>query len=482
MRCRLIALLLTIMFVQMTGEIVMADQTPQTQEEIQREIDRVNKAKELAEARKALLTAEKALSDAQKTATPSEAELQQQLAAAKAAKDLAEAQKSVADARKAKSDADAAAFKAAVGEVPASGITGSVEVKDKTGELESALLSARAVSDAARTLDSAVRSALPNNSRIVALVGSDVPTFQNLIAYRTQLAIVQKALQDAIGRSQALTKKAGIGTEAAIPLVGAVGTVLDAANKLAGFFRTDYVVAGISVSIDDVMLLNEAANQLRTLSEEKQFTVTVPAIYNPRAVSGAGSTIVTDLTTLSLLKETAAALTRFHDEQNAKQTKDAESKQGGEKARIEQGAAEHKEAAASLRQAVALFDTWFGKLSTQDDKGSVPIVSIIKEQAIHEEIDNGHLLVLKIQKSGGGYLVKKNLWTFFGGIPVHYMGGAAISFTLVDGKTGAVGAAGVLPVYGGFVRARKVQELLASSLPARATASGGATTHTSGTR
>ena len=58
-------------------------------------------------------------------------------------------------------------------------------------------------------------------------------------------------------------------------------------------------------------------------------------------------------------------------------------------------------------------------------------------------------------------MTKKNLWcTLLGGAPLYHMGGASVSYALLDGTTGAVAAAGVVPIYGGYVKSTEVAATL----------------------
>lgn len=68
----------------------------------------------------------------------------------------------------------------------------------------------------------------------------------------------------------------------------------------------------------------------------------------------------------------------------------------------------------------------------------------------------GLALSVKIQKSGGAYYTTKDIGTVFGGMPLHLMGGAVVSFVLMESH-GKIEDAGVFPVHGGFVMARTWQ-------------------------
>jgi hypothetical protein len=56
------------------------------------------------------------------------------------------------------------------------------------------LLRARAVIEAAASIEVVVGKKLPDDATIVAMAVSEIPRFQNHIAYRTQLGIVNCAL------------------------------------------------------------------------------------------------------------------------------------------------------------------------------------------------------------------------------------------------------------------------------------------------
>jgi hypothetical protein len=176
----------------------------------------------------------------------------------------------------------------------------------------------------------------------------------------------------------------------------------------------------------------------------------------------AGAFLVADITMLASLRQTADTLAKRHDSEvdelkaNAEREKDAPKKQI-----LQNDLARRKGLAEGLRGAMALFDTWFTKLTTPDDKGVVGLVTIAKERAIVDQLNNGgKLLAIKVQKAGGSFMTKKNLWTFFGGMPLYHMGGASVSYALMDGTTGQIGASGVVPVYGGFVKAGQLKDEL----------------------
>lgn len=79
----------------------------------------------------------------------------------------------------------------------------------------------------------------------------------------------------------------------------------------------------------------------------------------------------------------------------------------------------HKQATDAIGKATALYDGWFARLSSPDEKNAVvPIVAVIRERALMNALGNGTaLLVVKLHASGGSYPTKKNIWTAFGTMP-----------------------------------------------------------------
>ena len=375
-----------------------------------------------------------------------QSEVQKEIDALKKQKELLDAQKQLADAQ-------LAAFKAAVGEVPSSGIAGTVTVGQNVGELEATLLAAQALKKAAMTIAVQVAAVVAPNASITVVAAPDVPAFQTLLAYKAQHGLVRTALLSAIQASGGIPRGRGL---APVPMVGAAGAALGAASKLAEFFRSDFTVGGVALSLDEAAAVNEVAGQLC-----QKFVVVIPGVFNPKALTDAGGSFVTQVTDLSVINQEAERRLAEHQATADQLTNTiaAETDPDGKRA-LEEELTKHKSALDSLRAAVALFATWMTKLSAVNDKGATSLATIAKEQAIIDGLAGGHLLTVKVQKAGGGFFVKKNLWTVFGELPLYHMGGVALTFALLEGSSGKVLASGAVPVYGGFVKSKEVQTTL----------------------
>ena len=459
-------------------EDVMSNGQSPPDSEHTKKIEAFNRATELADAEKKQLDAQKAKLEAQKalndqTLGAADDELKARAAAAKLEKDLAETKKATADlakaeadASKAKTDADLAAFKARF-EVPTSPYKGDMSLKENAGKTEALLLAAQAVRSAA----AAIAESIKGRAKEVMLIASaDVPTFDNQMRFRVELGIIWKAFADTDRASndarEAETKAAEFGTRQvqqmpgpqleAVPPVAAAGLTLEAADKLLGFFKTDYTVGGIDVTLEDATLINELAGRLT----RADIAVYLPKIFNAiDSLQASADQVIDELERLVARRTEVAAAAAEHERLTTAWINRAANEADEQKKHAMTAAAEaHNKATSASRKATALYDSWFDKLSSTDDKTAVaPIVAVIKERTMMNALKSGRsLLVVKLHASGGSYYTKKNIWTVFGGMPFFHMGGTVASFALISGNNGTVSAAGTVPVHGGFFKSSEL--------------------------
>ena len=434
----------------------MSAQQP-SQDELEKLKKQVDAQRELIEAQTKLIEAQRAQQQAA------------ELADAKSAKTVADAQKAAADARKADADAQAAAFKAMIGEVPSSGIQGNVETKDKAGVTEAALLAGRATRLAAQTIADelppgeppAQQAAQPGQPLQPALApakqvlllytSSDVPNFNALLTFRAQTTLIREALEEAERVSIGAMQKAP--SLEAVPPAAAVGLGLEAASKILGFFRSDYTIGGVQLSLEDSILLHALAGN-ETL--RGKYVVRLPAQYNAQSLDLPTQGILKDLIALAKLKGNVAGRIEQHEKAKARFLTDAP--KAKDPAQMQDSALLHEQATAVIKGAVAMYEGFFTKVSAADNKGNLPLSTVAREDVIARALTGGAaLLLIKLQTSGGAYYTKKNLWTFFGGMPFYNMGGVVASYVLLSGKDGATLKSGVIPIHGGFVRSNEVQ-------------------------
>ena len=406
---------------------------------------------DLAELNKKLLDATNALAAASDT---SKKALQDQIDAANAAKSLADAQKAGSDAQTAQANAKAAAQKAKVPSTDVQGLTGKVDVTgDKVGLLEGDLLATAAVIQASEEIARDVNKALPAAESVLVFAAGDFPKFDTLIPYNAQLNISGAALDRALKMPPL-----GVGVEGVAEALPAAATVLDSVTKLISFFKSDFTVGGVDVTLDDPLLVNSVAKKLNALQRK----VSTPAVFNPKLLAAESpflKRLLDVLDTRQLAGATATALQSQIDSL----TKTIAAETGDQKQADQQKAAAASRKVSALQAANSFVDAILAKLVAIDDKaGSAPLYNIVKEDVLAQMLADGktHALIVRIQKAGGGYLIKKNLWTFFGAVPLYHMGGAAVSYALYNGATGAFEEGGDIPIDGGFVKKNDLKEFL----------------------
>lgn len=351
-----------------------------------------------------------------------------------------------------------------MGDVAGSGITGAVDAKDKAGNLEAMLLAGKAAGAWAVKVAGLIPAPAAETT-LVILASGDAPTFQALAIYKSQVSIVDSTFEEGMKKTTKANQDADPSTlppAPAAPMVAplaAAGITLDAATKLLSYFRSDFSVQGISLTPDDLILVTAAAD---VFSKKMNYKVVVPTVYSGGLLAD-NNPVVISLAKMQLQKNTAQQNLAYHQDMTErfaaaakqKDTKPEAAKGFQSKADI------HKSAADWWKAWVAGFDAIFSKLTATDDKGGSPLAAVLKVQALKVAIgSSGQLLVVKQHGGAGAYYTEKNLWTTFGKMPFFVAGGIVGSYSLVDGNSGRVVSAGIIPVHGGYMKVSDVEAAL----------------------
>ena len=422
-------------------------------DQLQKDTEELTAKKANVDAQKALLDSQKALSDAQSQAASAKdtalEELKKEKEKLDAEKAQIDAEKAVVDSKKALLDSQSQAVLAKyIGDVKTGPYSGTVTMENKAGTEEAALLAARAVNEAAAKVVEAVEG---NGTKFYVFAASQFPNFQRLLSFRFRKELVKQAFASA-GVSRPAE------TEAFVPPPELASAGLDAFAKLIGFFKTDFTLGGAEVNLDESLLLFSVAGGLSKKSKEAH----LPIIYEPSAQQKAVAALTGELAELVDLR--ARASNNVKDLQN--KIADNEKKASNPantsiKDSLLRDNAQLKAKEAQLNGVIALYDSFAGALTTPDANGILPISTVAQESAIDSALKGGGLvLILRLESSGGGYLVKKNLWTGLGRMPLFHMGGATVTYVLLQGTDGRVLAGGVVPDHGGFVRTDKIRDAL----------------------
>jgi hypothetical protein len=101
--------------------------------------------------------------------------------------------------------------------------------------------------------------------------------------------------------------------------------------------------------------------------------------------------------------------------------------------------------------------------ATNPQQGVPTLANLVMAELLIAKIKTAGtgILVLHIQQSGGGYMTKSSIWTFFGGAKLFHSGGTITTFALLSPMTGEVLAAGSCPAYSGYIKYGDVSNELA---------------------
>ncbi|WP_189691036.1 hypothetical protein [Pseudorhodoferax aquiterrae] len=361
-----------------------------------------------------------------------------QAAAIKVAKDTADAQAALANAQKAQSEAELAALKKRYGDFSGSGISGTAELTGSAGTAEATLLGSVAVNRIAKEFAAPLK-ALSATGSIVLTTATTVPDFQALTAFETQFLAVSTAVAAArLGTSDKAADNAGLKTES----VAGIGLGLDAVSKILSFAKTDYKFVNLDVAGTDAMLLRALAGLL------KDKTVEIPAFYVADAIS-ASNRILSRTGDINKWSVEAKGRVKFHEAAQAEFEKQIAAKPADQD--LKDGLQKAKSALSTWKAVSESVDAWSKQLTTADDKGNSPIATIARQSAIKNKLENnGVLVIVELHKVAGSGYTKKNLWSSLGANPFFVMGGAVASYVALEGNTGRVLDAQMLPVHGGY--------------------------------
>jgi hypothetical protein len=376
-----------------------------------------------------------------------------------------DAQKDALDSKRTfwetKKSADLSAAQAAVGTVSGSGVAGSTDVKTDAGKGEAVLLAARALQTAAASVAEAIKNAV-KNKRVVLMQSTAVPDFANYRQFLLGQALMDRGFRAAEREAEQLSEEADrlgglrapAATEAAaVPLAVTAGVVLDAVTKLGSYFLSNYEIGGVGLTPDAEQLVSAIANRLLA----QQVVLVLPARRVPQA--GEFSATVAGIErSIAEAGDKAAELGTKGDVSK----KQSESEQDrAKKEKLENAAKLYEQAAVVLRKAIGKAEEFIAALGVADAKGVALITKIAQEKALHDELkrENAMALVLDVRAMAGGYYTKKNLWTLFGSMPFYAMGGAVVTYCLINAN-GEVAAAGLVPVHSGYAAVHDVQAIV----------------------
>lgn len=404
--------------------------------------------------------------------------------------------KAVADAELAALNAEKSVAAARLA-VPASGVTGTVTLKDDAGSMETALLAGHAVKRAARIVADAVLAALPtsadgNGGKTVAtmlvVTAAELPRFELLQEMLTHRDLVLQSLVQGNSEGDAALTRLAAGSE--LPTVGnelsertatppapststvvataadglesvaGVGLALQATTALLGFFKSDFEVAGRSVETNDALLARAVAGALVKPESGEAPVVHLPGTLDPSRVTALAEKLRSFTAGVAFQRRKAeAARGQLHQELDRLAGEDALITDDTPNAAVRRAELTRRRAGIqsehdALQKLVVQADAFLTAPFPEGVNGA----AALREWMLWDRMQQPsvRLLVLKMEQSGGSSYTTKNLWTAFGRMPYHVSAGVVVSYQLFDGVTGALSASGVVPLHGGFITPREL--------------------------
>jgi hypothetical protein len=407
------------------------------------------------------IAAARKLADARAPVTANSA-ADKSLAAATVAKDIAQA-------RKVEAESELAWMKAKLGEIPASGIAGAVELGERAGTMESALLASKAMARAAETAAAALSAHISGKDTVIVFPSGQIPDLKALTCFRACNRILQDEFANAmrqLDNASAAEAAAVIpGNAPAAFAVPAIGLALDAVSKIAGYFRSDYKVGGTELTADHAAFAEQLAGTLLEKIPEAQ--IHLPTVYESVPQSALGNFFNSEMAPLS--KVWQEALTKLDGAGKRLPGLSAELAQiagttDEDKLRQQQlsGQITRMQAASDrLKQVAGAYDALLDSLVANKDS----LDALVREYALSEwpGQDRVVLLSAKVHQVGGTHYTEKNVWTLFGAMPFHVMGGIVISFSLFDVRRGNLLVSRTIPVHSGFQPVKKLAAFISPS-------------------
>jgi len=447
--------------------MLAANTTPDsTVVELQKQKELVDAKKALADAQKALETAtkepnqvsdelasQKQLLDARKAVVDAQAALD----AVTAVPSELKAQKALAEARRDAANAEIEAWKAKnIGTVAGAEFSGKVDLKEGAGKVEGALLAAVAVRKGAVIIAEKVTS-ISGVNHFELFAAKDFPKFQHLQTFRFQKEMIEQGFEFA-GIEKPSSQPGR--EEAATPAM--IGAGFEALSKILSWLKTDYTIGGSAVTIDESVLLYSVAGEIA----EKGKIARLSSIYQPSAMAASVKATTAEIAELiGYRSEAVAKIESASRSITELETLISGSTDDNEKQALNELAGNLRSEIEKINGAISACDKFLESLVTSDPAtGTSPLNGLVVEKSLENSLNGGAAVVLlRLESTGGSYFVAKNLLTGLGKMPLHYMGGATVSYVVLSGSEGNVLAGGVIPVHGGFVKAQDLEEKLLSS-------------------
>lgn len=352
----------------------------------------------------------------QKTNAEKIAELKNQTA-------LVEAETAALTAKKEKITAETDLSKARFGDVPTSGYKGEVEAKTGAGNAEALLLGSAALNKIAEKFAQQLKDDNPRiteGATLLIFETAKIPDFRALQYFNAMHEALSLQAKPATKGPVPGLDLESIEQDTRMPSLSSIGTLLQGAQNLLSFVKTDYTFSNVEIDAEETMLLHAVAGCFRKVckgcrtSAISKINVELPDYYNP-AAAVLPHAINAKLSDLYSWAKTSA---------------------------------EAKE--------------WIKKLTTPDDKGNTLLAEVARQAAIQQKLEspNTYMVAVRLHKISGSSYTKKGFFSSLFTIPFSVMGGAVASYVAWEGMNGAVVSSMLLPWHGGYKSISEIQKIV----------------------
>lgn len=364
--------------------------------------------------------------------------------------------------------AQLAPAKTAATAVTGSGLTGTVTPNTGAGAVEGQLLAEQLAENL--TVKIAAGVGKVSCDKLAVYASTSLPAFNDLLAFETRKDLLLRIYRAADTSAQAAqaafdalptpSAKPGAKGRDFIAGAAAAGLALQTLGSIASYFQTDYQVGSITVTADDTMLESLLTKTLcpsgGSLLMDRTFIADGSAMF---ATDGAAPGGLDRLPAYAV----AAADEKTRLTADAALLRDDQHKNLAGAAAV---AARLDGAAAAQQTYLDAFTALLTDLSKADSNGVVWAAKIAQQKALRDVVTAPDARVLVVHMTAsGGYLTKKNLWSFFGGEPFYVAASGSATYALLEpsgsapSSTGGlykVAKTGAVRAFTGYTQASKI--------------------------
>jgi len=366
---------------------------------------------------------------------------------------VVEAQKrqALAEAEKARAEAERDAYKAKIGEISTDKLPKGTITAEKL-EIEGRILAYRSADNSTTAIVTSVGSVVPKPGKVVLFSSKELNGLMTYQAFsaQTNLLIARVPLLTTMPPllTDHLTKPCSTTPRKFVPPLLAVDTAL----QVLALFKVDTSIAGAEVTLDDFAIYAMIASKLRASSIDVVYLPSYyPNVFGPPPPALKIYKLFGDLNQKQFdLGDFSATIDQRKADLAKRQTAETDNAcKALYQVDLDALAARQTE----VKETQTLLGQIIAGLTKPDDQTGLNLIhTFATAEQLATAFPSAYLLQVKPIAAGGSTKTTTNIL----GSKLSFSGGSIISFMLFD-TSGAVVAAGTSPLYGGYVRDKKMK-------------------------